>query len=136
MTLSKRLEEGFWTSIGLALPPESKVMLSQEEKLPGLFLDVLGHAAPVVPSDVPYHLIFIDLEPEANWAHRCLWVFAGAGSLYAVQNEWPPANMDDFSEILRPKDFEVSRCPECGKFVGIEGLCEECKKREGGPAGR
>ena len=103
MTLSKRMEEGFWTTLGLALPPEVKVMVSKEERLPGLFLDVMGHAAPVVPPDVPCHLIFVDIEPEANWAHRCLWVFAAAGSLYAVHHEWPPASMDDFSEIPRPE---------------------------------
>ncbi len=103
MTLSKRLEEGFWTSIGLALPPESRVMLSQEEKLPGLFLDVLGHAAPVVPSDAPYHLIFIDLEPEANWAHQCLYVFVlDTSNFFTVRHDWPPKDMTIMEQIQPP----------------------------------
>ena len=105
MTLSKRMEEGFWATIGLALPPEVKVMVSKEERLPGLFLDVMGHTAQVVPPDEPCHLIFVDLQPEANWAHECLYVYVVSdGSLFAVKHDWPPNEKHEMTPMGRPRE--------------------------------
>jgi hypothetical protein len=96
-SLPKEAEDTFWLSFGAKLPPGAKVFVSKTAESPRTFLDARGALLSCIPSAMLAHLIFVDLYPEANWAHDCLYVFAvSGGNLFAVAHNWPPLGADDF----------------------------------------
>ncbi len=45
--------------------------------------------------DVPSHLVFVDLEPRANWGHPCLYLLVDTeGNVSRVEARFPPSRAD------------------------------------------
>lgn len=89
--LPANAKETFWASIGKALPEGAKVSVSAEAEDPKKFLDAMEKTPEVIPSAERAHVIFVDLYPEANWEHDCIYVYVVSdGSLFAVKHNWPP----------------------------------------------
>jgi len=64
-------------------------------------LDVVGEKVPFKKKQVA-SIFFIDLEPDANWAHKCTYlaiVTKGDGEPEAVSWEWPPQDMWCWKEL-------------------------------------
>lgn len=55
--------------------------------------DVMGEAIDVAP-DWEALVFFIDLNPDANWAHECMYLFIDTlSNQYAFcKAEWPPSD--------------------------------------------
>jgi hypothetical protein len=47
--------------------------------------DARGHVVAPVPKGTPVY--FIDLFPDANWGHACIYLVGGT----ICMHEWPPA---------------------------------------------
>ena len=51
-------------------------------------------------------VIFVDIIPDANWGHECLYLFFGDGELLGtVHHNWPPA---DKQKMTRMKSEDIS----------------------------
>jgi hypothetical protein len=73
------------------VPANGIVLASIEELDPNTVRDALE--SPVSCRDAPSSafLFFVDLDPEANWAHDCAYVFiASTGEIAWCAADWPP----------------------------------------------
>lgn len=55
--------------------------------------DGYDRVLPMLPSNVTGRLIFVDFEPEANWSHRCWYVFIGDDGSYSKREHTEPPHM-------------------------------------------
>lgn len=57
-----------------------------------------------VSQNLKGYLIWMDLEPGANWAHNCVYVFLteGGGEVFQVKQEWPPSEKIELTLIKSP----------------------------------
>ena len=65
------------------------------------------------PDDSEGFLIFVDEDPDANWAHPCRYVFqSGNGGRAIAWRKWPPSEKvyDKLEEAPRPP----KACNVCG----------------------
>lgn len=78
---------------------KAKFLLSEKEVVIGDVKTCLGESLFRLPPKIKEAvLLFIDLEPEANWAHECIYVFIKIGStgyhrethVEQVNKMWPP----------------------------------------------
>lgn len=87
--------QNFWNALGVFIPPSAKVYVSKEKIAPSLLRDAINRPILQPAKDDPIHYIFVDMEPEANWAHHCLFALALSPSdFFVAQHDWPPASMD------------------------------------------
>lgn len=83
--------EHFWKTYSSKIPKQAIVLASTNEfdrKAVRTALD-----KPLDLGSVPTRafLFFVDLEPEANWAHACGYAFVSKGKEVAwCDAEWPP----------------------------------------------
>lgn len=104
-TLPPNAEATFWTSIGKVIPKDAKVYVSSKAESPKDFLDAMERTPEAIPSAEQAYVIFVDLYPEANWAHECLFVYVVSdGSLFAVKHDWPPNEKHEMIPMERPKE--------------------------------
>ncbi len=85
------------TLFGDALPTGSKVYKSKgpvEE-----IKDALGKAIPIPKGLLPATLFFVDIEPEANWAHQCLYILILDTGNFMIRHNWPPSDIASMEPI-------------------------------------
>lgn len=91
----------FWAIFGEVLPPGSKVYKSKGP-VEGV-KDALEKALPTLKEMPPATMFFVDIEPEANWAHQCLYVFVlDTSNFFTVRHNWPPKDMTIMEQIQPP----------------------------------
>jgi type III restriction enzyme len=81
----------FWKTFGSRVPANGIVLASTEELDPNTVKNALE--LPVSCKGVPSSafLFFVDLDPEANWAHACAYAFvARTGETVWGEADWPP----------------------------------------------
>jgi len=90
----------FWETYGREIPKGARVFFRSLEPR---VIDAMGRSFPPTME----FFFFVDMEPEANWAHSCVYsfvtVFWEKASSYWCGSEWPPRDTTGFEEIRRPK---------------------------------
>ncbi|MBI4703582.1 MAG: DEAD/DEAH box helicase family protein [Deltaproteobacteria bacterium] len=83
--------EHFWKTFGGKLPAHAIVLASIEELDPKAVRNALDRSVAVSTAPARAFLFFVDLEPEANWAHACAYALVSAAKETAwCEAEWPP----------------------------------------------
>jgi hypothetical protein len=81
----------FWRAFGKQLPKGALVLTAAAELDPRTVRTALDHTVCGDYALARAYLFFVDLEPEANWAHSCAYVFVPtAGEAAWCEAEWPP----------------------------------------------
>jgi hypothetical protein len=97
------LIEQFWGTFGSRVPANAVVLASAGEVAPRDVRTVVDKALPTGPAPSRAFLFFVDLEPEANWAHACAYVFAAVGKAAIWHEaEWPPHASIELRLLARP----------------------------------
>ncbi|MDA8408866.1 MAG: DEAD/DEAH box helicase family protein [Treponema sp.] len=97
------LSDLFWKTFGDRVPSGALVMASKSVLSPKTVKNALDRLIAPDASSEEAFLFFIDLEPEANWAHACAYAFVSAertGDWYEA--EWPPQTSIDLVVQGRP----------------------------------
>jgi type III restriction enzyme len=83
--------ELFWNRFGPKVPASAIVLASREALAPEGVQDVLNQPLSFKVMKTRAFLFFVDLEPEANWAHACAYAFvAETGETAWCDARWPP----------------------------------------------
>lgn len=106
MTRSQEIAR-FWTMLK-ALPEFVRVYVSKKTSLTTSWIDVLGKTPKDFCGIPPRRafLFFVDMEPEANWAHVCYWIVlrhpqdSSAADYTSVKHGWPPKGFPVNFELL------------------------------------
>jgi hypothetical protein len=81
----------FWRTFGDSVPAAAVVLASTSELDPRTVRTALDQSLPLQDVPVSAFLFFVDLQPEANWAHACSYAFVSpAGEAVWCEAEWPP----------------------------------------------
>jgi hypothetical protein len=83
--------ERFWKTCGERVPEKAGVFTSATLVDAARVRDALGNPLLSKGFPSPAFLFFVDLEPEANWAHACAYAFvAETGETAWCDARWPP----------------------------------------------
>ncbi|MFA6109172.1 MAG: DEAD/DEAH box helicase family protein [Candidatus Latescibacterota bacterium] len=81
----------FWKTYGDRVGAQAVVLSSLQALDPQEVKTALDHRLSLERAPASAFLFFVDLEPEANWAHACAYAFVSpAGETAWCQAEWPP----------------------------------------------
>lgn len=89
----------FWLSWGQSLPKEALVFDCGTLKLP--LMNCLGRVI-FHTAMAENRLIFVDLVPDANWAHPCAYCFITPTGVVWRDEKWPPSSDVPMTPIERP----------------------------------
>jgi hypothetical protein len=87
--------ERFWQTCGDRVPAHAIVFVSTGELDPRMIRTAIGRSLTIHTDTAPTSafLFFVDPDPDANWAHTCLYVFvSNSMEVVAYEAEWPPHN--------------------------------------------
>jgi len=85
--------------------PENKIVYVYEKILPSGFEIKSWGTTHTVPKEFPEAwFFFIDEQPDANWGHRCKYVFVNieTGKYSVIESTNPPDSMDGMKMIYPP----------------------------------
>jgi hypothetical protein len=95
--------EHFWKTFGSRVPANGIVLASLTELDSGNFRNAIGVPVSCGGPPAKGFLFFVDLDPEANWAHACAYVFvASTGETAWCPAEWPPEESTKLKLQARP----------------------------------
>ena len=81
----------FWKAFGGRVHANGIVLASTEELNPNTVKNALELPVSCKGAPSSAFLFFVDLDPAANWAHACAYVFiARTGETAWCEAEWPP----------------------------------------------
>jgi hypothetical protein len=95
----RKVTDAFWRTFGGRIPDGAVVLASTTEINPKSVQTVLKNQG-FGDTKTSAYLFFVDLEPEANWSHPCMYVFmpvTGEPTWYTAG--WPP----DDTIVLKPQ---------------------------------
>jgi len=83
--------EHFWKTYSSKIPKQAIVLASTDELDPKAVRTALDKPLDLGSVPTRAFLFFVDLEPEANWAHACGYAFVSQGKeVVWCDAEWPP----------------------------------------------
>lgn len=93
----------FWKTFADKIPAHAIVLASGREIEPIAVRNALDKPLTTGVALTRAFLFFVDLEPEANWAHACAYAFVSAAKDTAwCEAEWPPHASIDLKLQARP----------------------------------
>jgi type III restriction enzyme len=95
--------DAFWRAFGARLPKGAIVLATGAEVDPKTVETALERRVCPESRMSPAFLFFVDLEPEANWAHSCAYAFVPpTGEPVWCEAEWPPHASINLKPQVRP----------------------------------
>lgn len=93
----------FWRAFGSKVPSDAIVLASSTTVEPGMLRNALDRQVGPAAVAGRAFLFFVDLAPEANWAHACAYAFVSlTGATAWCSAEWPPHPSVVLKRQVRP----------------------------------
>jgi hypothetical protein len=88
---SEDIVDFFWETYSDKVSTNNTILVSKTKLKSEEIKDIYGHTFDTINIPTYSYLFFVDLFPEANWAHKCAYVFISKNKEFVwLDAEWPP----------------------------------------------